>query len=79
MKGRGSANPNDFLSISFSWDNLKLDTENKLSELPGWWWWVGCGGVLVNLSYSLALSELKNYRVHVFVATPFTSSSFCIW
>ena len=59
-------NPNFFLSISFSWVNLRLHTENQLHMMPGralkvcvgggvgWWWWMVV--LKVNLVIALGIA-----------------------
>jgi hypothetical protein len=63
MRG-GGLNHNFFLSISFSWVNLRLHTENQLHVMPGrtlkvcvgagGWWVVLAVMLKVNLVIALA-------------------------
>ena len=73
--GRGGViGPIFFHSISSSWVNLRLHTENPLYTLPGsslkvclvvggWWWWVVLKVNLV-IALALALAKPNNTEFH---------------
>ena len=63
--GWGGLDPNFFPSISFSWVNIRLHTENQLHMMPGralkvcvggGGWWVVVVVLKVNLVIALAIA-----------------------